>query len=73
MLATSLQADERPSAVVLDDDVAELFRLVEPAERGDDVLGDLAGRHRRLADLAGRDLDVLLPAPPSMTSWALRL
>ena len=33
---------------------------VEPAERGDRELERLAGGHRRLADLAGGDLDVLL-------------
>src|SRR5262249_30003872 len=44
----------------LKNDVGELFRLDEPAERAEGVLKILPARHGRLADLAGGDLHVLL-------------
>ena len=59
MLATSLQVDER-AVGVLEDDVVELLGVFQTAERGHGVLEHLAVRRRRLADLAGRHLDVLL-------------
>ena len=46
---------------------------VEPAERVDRVLERLAGRDRRLADLPGGDLDVLLLDRRATTSAAVRL
>ena len=42
------------------DDVAELRRIAQAADRVHLHLEGRAGRRRRLADLAGRDLDVLL-------------
>ena len=44
----------------LDDDVGELLGIDQPAQRVDRQLKLLAGGNRRLADLAGRDLQVLL-------------
>ena len=44
----------------LEDDVAELHRIDQPAERVDGQLELLAEGNRLLADLAGRDLQVLL-------------
>ena len=49
-----------PPVPRLDDDVAELLGLVQPAQRGHGVLEVVARGHRRLADLAGGDLHVLL-------------
>ena len=51
----------RPAVHVgLEDDVAELLGVLQPAERVDRVLEHLARRGRRLADLPGGDLGVLL-------------
>ena len=44
----------------LDDDVGELLRLGQAAQRGHRVLKIDACRHGRLAELAGRNLHVLL-------------
>ena len=40
---------------------ANSLGLAQPAQRAHRVLEVLAGRDRRLADLPGRHLDVLLP------------
>ncbi len=59
--ATSLRRTTEPlGRIGSHDDVAELLRIGEPAQRVDLHLEGRAGRRRRLADLAGRDLDVLL-------------
>ena len=62
--ATSRSRAIWPSAVGLDDDVGELLRLGQPAERGHRVLEVDARGGGLLADLAGRHLDVLLPQRP---------
>ena len=49
-----------PCRTDLDDDVAELLRLDQPAQRADRQLELLARRDRLLADLPGGHLDVLL-------------
>ena len=58
--ADVLDADLPAVGAAAEDDVAELLRRVEPAERGDGELERPAGRAGRLADLAGRHLHVLL-------------
>ena len=55
-----LEPDDPAVGIGLEDHVAELLGIGEPAQRGHGVLEDLAVGHRRLADLAGGDLDVLL-------------
>src|SRR5262249_5259478 len=54
---------------VRDDDVAEIARLREPARRADVQLEELAFWHRRLPDLTGRDLDVLLAERHNHVRW----
>src|SRR5439155_1523614 len=49
-----------PALAGLHDDVSELVRVEEPAERVDGVLEVDADRGRRLTDASGRDLHVLL-------------
>ena len=49
-----------PVGAGLDDDVGELLGIGQPAERVHGVLEVQAGGHRRLADLPGRHLHVLL-------------
>ncbi len=49
-----------PLLLGLDDDVAELVLVGQPALRGHDVLEDLPPRHGRLADLTGCHLNVLV-------------
>ena len=58
--ATSLSRTIRPSAVVLMMMLLELLDLGQPAERAQGDLDRLAVGDRRLADLAGGDLRVLL-------------
>ena len=55
-----LQAQDRAVGVRADDDVLELLRLGEPALGGDGVDELLRPAGRRLADLAGGELRVLL-------------
>ena len=49
-----------PLGVGLQDHVRELLDVLQPAQRGDRELERLPGGDRRLAELAGRNLDVLL-------------
>ena len=55
-----LQRDQAAVLGRLDDDIAEVARVVEAALRGDRVLEGGAGVVRRRADRAARDLHVLL-------------
>ena len=52
--------DELPLGRGLDDDVLEILDLGQPPERAQGDLGLLTENRRRLADLAGRDLEILL-------------
>ncbi len=54
------QADDSAVSVGLEDRVTELLDIDEPAHRAHRVLEHLPARHRRLAELAGGDLRVLL-------------
>ena len=60
MRATSLQADEAALGVGLEDHVRELLGVGEPAQRVIVYWKTCPSGHRRLADLPGGDLDVLL-------------
>ena len=53
--------DEPAVRSLLDDDLLELFRINEAAQGRQSDLGLLALDRRRLSDLAGRHLEVLLP------------
>ena len=54
-------AEQRAVGPRAEDDVLELGRRREAPARGDGVLELLPGQRRRLADLSGRGLEVLLP------------
>ena len=54
------EPDHAPLGVGLEDHLGELLGIGEPAQGRDRELEGLAGGDRRLAELAGRDLDVLL-------------
>ena len=56
----SLMRTSAPSAPGLDDDVFELRRLGQPAHGAHADLVELLDRRRRIAERAGRDLQVLL-------------
>jgi len=55
------QPRDPPAAVGLDDDLGELLRIGEPPQGRHGVLEVDAAGGRRLAELPGRDLDVLFP------------